>query len=424
MKSRYRYTILGLLFLAMVINYIDRQIIGLLKPMLEKEFKWTEQDYGNLVFWFQVMYAIGYVLSGRFVDKVGAKIGYGLAVLFWSIAALAHAFMRSTFGFTIARSALGFTEAGSFPAAMKSVTEWFPVNERSFASGMMISGTTIGPILAPGIVLWLANHYNWQISFIVTGALGLIWVVAWYLMYSKPVESKKVDPEELAIINADNTGISDVSDNEKVPLLRLLNKKATWGFFIATFLTDPVWWFYLFWLPSYLTSNGMTRTELAYPLTVVYALAAGLSIAGGWLSSFFVKIGWTINSSRKVPMLICVGLALPVVLIRFSHDVWLSVGIIAVAAAAQTIWKGVLLTTVADQFPKKTVSSVIGIGGMGGAIGGMLAAKVVGILLDAYKAGGHLTAGYNLIFICCGLAYVLAIAMFHFLSPKLEQVKI
>jgi len=424
MKGRYRYTILGLLFLATVINYIDRQIIGLLKPILEKEYKWTEQDYGNLVFWFQVMYAIGYVLSGRFVDKVGAKIGYGLAVLFWSIAALAHAFVRSTFGFTVARSALGFTEAGSFPAAMKSITEWFPVRERSFASGLMISGTTIGPILAPGIVLWLANHYNWQISFLVTGSLGLIWVVAWYFMYSKPGQSKNVSAEELAIINADNQATKALPDNEKVPTQQLLNKKATWGFFTATFLTDPVWWFYLFWLPSYLTSNGLTKEELAYPLTVVYALAAVLSIAGGWLSSFFVKKGWTINASRKVPMLICVALALPVILIRFSHDVWLSVGIIAVAAAAQTIWKGVLLTTVADQFPKKAVSSVIGIGGMGGAIGGMIAAKVVGILLDAYKTSGHITAGYNLVFICCGLAYVIAIALFHFLSPKLEHVKV
>ena len=424
MKGKYRYTILGLLFLATVINYIDRQIIGLLKPTLEKEFKWTESDYADLVFWFQVMYAVGYVLSGRFVDKVGAKIGYGFAVLFWSIAALAHAFMRSTFGFTIARSALGFAESGNFPAAMKSITEWFPVKERSFASGLMISGTTIGPILAPGIVLWLANRYSWQISFLITGALGLIWVVAWFLMYSKPADSKKVGPEELAIINADHPAKAVLMENEKVPLSQLLNKKATWGFFGATFLTDPVWWFYLFWLPSYLTSNGMTRQQLAYPLTVVYAAAAVLSIAGGWLSSYFIKKGWTLNLSRKVPMLICVGLALPVVLIRFSHDVWLSISIIAVAAAAQTIWKGILLTSVADQFPKKTVSSVIGIGGMGGAIGGMLAAKVVGILLDAYKAGGHLTAGYNLIFICCGLAYVLAIALFHILSPKLEQVKI
>lgn len=424
MKGRYRYTILGLLFLATVINYIDRQVIALLKPTLEKEFKWTEQDYGNLVFWFQLMYAVGYMLSGRFIDKVGAKIGYGFSVLFWSIAALAHAFMRSTFGFTIARATLGFTEAGNFPAAMKSITEWFPVKERSFASGLMISGTTIGPIIAPGLVIWLAARYGWQMSFIVTGALGLIWVIAWYFMYTKPAQSNKVSREELAIINADVTATSILADSGKVPLKQLLNKKATWGFFAATFLTDPVWWFYLFWLPSYLTSNGMTRQEIAYPLTVVYAAAAVLSIAGGWLSSFFIKKGWTVNASRKVPMLICVFLALPVVLIRFSHDVWLSVGIIAVAAAAQTIWKGVLLTTAADQFPRKTVSSVVGIGGMGGAIGGMLAAKLVGILLDAYKADGHLTAGYNLIFICCGLAYVVAISLFHLLSPKLEQVKI
>lgn len=421
MKGKYRYTVLGLLFLATTINYIDRQIIGLLKPTLEKEFQWTEQDYANIVFWFQVMYAVGYFFSGRFVDKVGAKIGYGIAVLLWSIAAMAHALVKTTLGFNIVRGALGFTEGGNFPAAIKSIAEWFPVNERSFASGFMISGTTVGPIIAPAIVVWLAESFGWQVSFIVTGSLGLVWLIAWLLLYDKPEKAIRMTQAELAFINE---GKNSSAENKRVPLAVLLNKKATWGFFIATFLTDPVWWFYLFWLPSFLTNNGMAKNEIVVPLTVVYVVTAILSIAGGWLSSYFINIGWTVNNSRKVTMLICVCIALPVMLIRFSSNVWLSVMIIAVAAAAQTIWKGVLLTTVADQFPKKAVSSVSGIGGLGGAVGGMLAAKAVGILLDAYKADNNIQAGYNLIFVLCGMSYILAITWFHALSPQLKRVEI
>lgn len=421
MKGKYRYTVLGLLFLATTINYIDRQIIGLLKPTLEKEFQWTEQDYANIVFWFQVMYAVGYLLAGRFVDNVGAKIGYGIAVLTWSLAAMAHALAKSTLGFTVVRGALGFTEGGNFPAAIKTIAEWFPAKERSFASGFMISGTTVGPILAPGIVLWLANSYNWQVSFIITGALGLVWLIAWYYLYNKPEKHKRLSKAELAYINE---GSEEIAESNKVPIASLLNKKATWGFSIATFLTDPVWWFYLFWLPSFLTNNGMSKTEIAFPLTVVYAVTAVLSIAGGWLSSYFIKKGWSINDSRKLTMIICVCMALPVILIRFSNEIWLSVMIIAVAAAAQTIWKGVLLTSVADQFPKKAVSSVAGIGGLCGAVGGMIAAQAVGLLLDAYKSDNNIQAGYNLIFVLCGLTYVVAILLFHVLSPKLAKVNV
>ena len=424
MNGRYRYTILGLLFLATTINYIDRQIIGLLKPILEKEFHWSEKDYANLVFWYQLMYAIGYLLAGRFVDRVGAKIGYGLAVLFWSIAAMGHALARSTVGFIFARASLGFTEGGNFPAVIKSIAEWFPVKERSFASGFMISGTTVGPILAPVIALWLANHFNWQISFLVTGSLGLLWLLAWYFLYDKPSESKRISQEELQYIEQDHKANEGLEMTQSPRLGVLLAKKQVWGYFGATFMTDPVWWFYLFWLPSYLTSNGMKTTEIAYPLTVVYSVTALLSIGGGWFSSWLINRGWSVNESRKTVMLTCIGMALSVWLIRFSHNVWLSVMIVALAAAAQTIWKGVLLTTVADQFPKKAVSSVSGIGGLGGAVGGMLAAKGVGILLDSYKQNGNINAGYNLIFLLCGTAYIIGFSWFHFLSPKLKWVTI
>ena len=422
MGRNFRYTILGLLFLATTINYIDRQIIGLLKPILETEFHWSEKDYGDLVFWFQSMYAIGYFLAGRFVDKVGAKVGYGIAVFFWSLAAMGHALARTTLGFIFARSALGFTEGGNFPAVIKSIAEWFPVKERSFASGFMISGTTVGPIIAPVIVLSVANRFNWQTSFIVSGALGLGWLIAWYFLYDKPEKSKFLSQGELKYIKADNAASG--AKKEHVSYATLFSKKQTWGYFGATLLTDPVWWFYLFWLPSYLTTNGMSKSDIALPLTIVYAVTALLSIAGGWLSSYLIKNGWTVNKSRKTVMLICLFMAISVWSIRFSNNVWLSVMIIAVAAAGQTIWKGVLLTTVADQFPLRTVSSVSGIGGLGGAVGGMLAAKGVGALLNHYKLNGNLNAGYNLIFLFCGLSYILAISWFHFSSPKLKLVEV
>jgi len=420
-QSHYRYTILGLLFFASVINYIDRQIIGLLKPTLEKQFHWSEQDYATIVFWFQALYAIGYLLAGRFVDRVGAKVGYGVAVLFWSLASIAHGFVGSTFGFTAVRGALGFAEAGSFPSAIKSIAEWFPAKERSLATGIMVSGNTIGPIMAPFLVLWLATRYSWQASFIITGALGLLWVLAWYFLYSRPQNQARLSASELAYIEE---GQDQTEGEAAVPLSRLLRLKATWGFAWATFLTDPVWWFYLFWLPSYLTSQGMSKTEIVWPLSVVYAETATLSIAGGWLSSLFLRWGWTLNRSRKTTLIICVLLAFQVVLIRYSSGIWMSVGIIALAAAAHTVWKSILLTSVADQFPRRVVSSVAGVGGFCGAIGGMLVAKGVGILLDHYKADGQLNSGYNLIFACCGCAYVLGLIGFHFLSPRLQKVVI
>ena len=421
--GRYRYTILGLLFLATTINYIDRQIIGLLKPILEKEFQWSEKDYANLVFWYQVMYAIGYLLAGRFIDKVGARIGYGLAVLFWSISAMGHALARSTLGFVVARASLGFTEGGNLPAAIKSIAEWFPTRERSFASGFMISGTTVGPVLAPVIVLWLANKFNWQVSFIVTGSLGLIWLVAWYIFYDKPAQSKWLGTEELQFIEQDKRS-DDENGTTKTSWTSLLLKKQVWGYFGATMLTDPVWWFYLFWLPSYLTSNGMKTTEIAYPLTIVYLVAAVISILGGWVSSYLIGLGWSLNRSRKTVMITSICIALSVWLIPFSRSIWLSVMIVALVAGAQTIWKGVLLTTVADQFPKKAVSSVSGIGGLGGAVGGMLAAKGVGTLLDSYKLSGNINTGYDLIFLLCGMTYIIAFSWFHFCSPKLKWVTV
>ena len=267
-----------------------------------------------------------------------------------------NGFVKTTAGFMGARGALGFAEAGSFPAAIKAIADWFPVKERSLATGIMVSGSTVGPLIGPALVLYIANHYNWQAAFIVTGALGIVWVIAWYFLYSKPQDNPRVNAAELDHIISGQPAITEV----KVPVLQLLTKKATWGYFLANFLTDCIWWFYLFWMPSYLTSNGLTVKEIAFPMTVFYAITAVISISGGWLSSYFIKLGWTVNSSRKATMFMCVALVLPVVLIQYSHDIWMSVFIVAVAAGSQTIWKGVLLTTGVRPVPKSVVASVSG----------------------------------------------------------------
>ncbi|GAB2606268.1 MFS transporter [Spirosoma areae] len=419
MNGKFRWTVVGLLFLATTINYIDRQIISLLKPMLEKDFNWSESDYGTIVVWFQVAYALGYLLAGRFVDSVGAKLGYGLSVLFWSMVAMGHALARSTLGFSVARGLLGFTEAGNFPAAMKAIAEWFPASERSTATGIMLAGTTVGPIMAPALVPWLAVTYGWQTAFVVTGAIGLAWLVLWYWFYEKPERQTRLQPAERVYINEGRQeALVGDAPEEKVPYRVLLTKKATWSFLLAKLLTDPIWWFYLFWLPSYLTSHGMSMTEIALPIMLVYSITAALSVVGGMLGAYFLRIGWSVAKGRNATLLICMLFALPIMLIRYSDNSWLSVVIIALAASAQTVWMGTLLTKVTDQFPRQAVSSVIGIGGMAGALGGILFAKAVGSLLDVYKSNHNLEGGYNLLFVVCGLAYIVSFLIIQLLSPN------
>ncbi len=422
MKGKFRWTVVGLLFFATTINYIDRQIISLLKPMLEKDFNWSESDYGTIVVWFQVAYALGYLLAGRFVDTVGAKVGYGLSVLLWSLVAMGHALARSTMGFSVARGLLGFTEAGNFPAAMKAIAEWFPASERSTATGIMLAGTTVGPIMAPAVVPWLAVTYGWQTAFVVTGAIGLVWLVLWYLFYEKPERQTRLQPAERAYINEGRQEVlPGDAPEEKVPYRVLFAQKATWSFLMAKLLTDPIWWFYLFWLPSYLTNHGLSMTEIALPIMLVYSITAALSVVGGLLGAYFLRIGWNVTKGRNATLLICMLFALPIMLIRYSDNIWLSVVIIALAASAQTVWMGTLLTKVTDQFPRQAVSSVIGIGGMAGALGGIVFAKVVGSLLDMYKSNHNLEGGYNLLFVVCGLAYIISFLIIQLLSPNRKK---
>lgn len=409
----YRWTICALLFFATTINYIDRQVIGILKPTLSQEFGWSEIDYSNIVFAFQLAYAIGMLLVGRLMDWLGTKRGYSLAVIFWSVAAMVHALARSVLGFSAARFALGLGEAGNFPAAIKTVAEWFPKKERALATGIFNAGSNVGAIVAPLVVPWLTITYGWQEAFIFTGAIGFIWVVFWWILYYKPQEHPKLSKQELAYIMSD-----PAEPAAKIKWRKLFPHRQTWAFAIGKFMTDPIWWLYLFWVPDFLFKNhGITLLHVGLPLVAIYLIADIGSIGGGWISSALIKRGWSVNAGRKTAMLICALSVTPIVLASQVKDMWLAVGLIGLAAAAHQGWSANLFTTVSDMFPRRVVASVVGIGGMLGAIGGMFIAKVVGYILEW-------TQSYFIIFIMAGSMYLLALLIIHILVPKLEQADV
>jgi len=411
--SHYRWVICALVFLATTVNYVDRQVIGILKTTLQKDLGWTEIDYGNIVFAFQTAYAIGLLIVGRVIDRLGTKLGYGLALVFWSVAAMAHAAMRSVAGFSAARFALGLGEAGNFPAAIKSITEWFPKKERALATGIFNSGTNVGAIVAPLAVPWLTITYGWPAAFLATGALGLLWLGAWIPLYGLPDKHPRVSPAELALIQSDPP-----DPPARVPWRALLMHRQTWAFAIAKFLTDPIWWLYLFWVPDFLQRNhGINLTTIGLPLVVIYVVADVGSIGGGWLSSALLKRGWSVNSARKTAMLVCALSVTPIVFASGAHDLWIAVGLVALAAAAHQGWSANLFTTTSDLFPRKAVGSVVGIGGMAGAVGGMFIAKLTGYLLQV-------TGTYLVVFFIAGSMYLLALGIYHLLVPKMEPVVI
>ena len=416
--GQYRWNIVVLLFFATTINYLDRQVFGLLKPILEKEFHWTESDYSNIVIFFQATYALGLIFVGRFIDTVGTRLGYSISVLFWTVAAMAHAFAKSTFGFSMARAALGLGEAGNYPAAIKTVAEWFPKKERAFATGIFNSGSTIGAIIAPASVPFIAIRYGWEWAFIITGAMGFIWLFFWWRIYEEPAKHKKLSSSELDYINSND----ETQSKENIPWLSLLKVKATWGFAIGKFLTDAVWYFYLFWLPSYLTNQGLTMSKISVPIIIVYTLASLGSIGGGWLSSKLIEMGLSVNKSRKSAMFVFALMAFQVIWINYSNDLWLSIFVISLAAAAHTGWSANIFTMVSDQFPKSAISTVVGIGSMAGAVGGILFAKGTGLLLDHFKGLNNLQAGYNILFMVCSLAYFISLLIIHVLSPRSEAI--
>lgn len=424
--KKYRWVILSLVFFATTINYLDRQVISLLKDdYLEPLFGWNETDYANIVIAFQISYALGMVLAGFVIDRVGTKIGYALSLTAWSLAAIGHAFAKSTVGFVMARAALGVSEAGNFPAAIKTVAEWFPKKERALAAGIFNSGTNVGAILAPLSVPLIAASMGWEWAFIITGVFGLVWLLFWWLFYESPLKHNKVSREELAYINADDAEDAAANaNNEKVKWIQLLGYKQTWAFALLKFFTDPIWWFILFWLPSFLNKQyGMTKLELALPIAVVYSVAMFGSIAGGWLSGYFINCGWPVYKARRTALLIFALCALPMLTAQWlgSFNYWYAVLVIGFAASAHQAWSANIFTTVSDMFPKKAVASVVGIGGMIGAIGGIVLARTAGLLLDHYKALGKIETGYYIMFIICALGYSVAWVLFSLLVPKMPK---
>jgi ACS family hexuronate transporter-like MFS transporter len=427
--GNYRWTICALVFFATTVNYLDRQVIALLKDdYLEPLFGWSETDYSNIVIAFQIAYAIGMLIAGWFIDKVGTKIGYALSLTIWSIAAILHAFARNTLGFSGARALLGISEAGNFPAAIKTTAEWFPKKERALATGIFNSGTNVGAILAPMTVPVIALTMGWQWAFILTGAFGLLWLVFWIIFYDIPQRQKRLKKPEYDYIHSDEKSQENISQpSEKVKWTRLLTFRQSWAFIIGKFLTDPIWWFYLFWLPSFLNKEyGMTKTDLIWPIATVYMMTTVGSIFGGWLSGYFISRGWTVYKARRTAMLIFALCVLPVITSQaLGHfNPWFAILIIGLAASAHQAWSANIFTTTSDMFPKKAVASITGLGGMAGALGGILISRTAGMLLDHFKELGHIETGYYIMFIICGSAYILAWSIFNILAPKMKQVNL
>jgi ACS family hexuronate transporter-like MFS transporter len=409
----YRWTVCALLFFATTINYIDRQVLGILAPVLQTDIGWSEIDYGYIVTAFTGAYALGLLLVGRFIDKVGTRIGYSVSIVVWSIAAIGHALVKSAFGFGVARFSLGLGESGNFPAAIKATAEWFPKKERALATGLFNSGANIGAVVVPLVVPWIVLTWGWREAFIFTGLLGFIWLALWMWLYEIPEKHKKVTKEELAYIRSDPAE----AESEKVPWLRLLKYRQTWSFIVGKFLTDPVWWFYLYWLPKFLSDRyDLDLAHLGLPLIVIYTMTSIGSIGGGWLSGAFIKKGWSINKGRKTVMLLCALLILPIV---FSSTVseWWAVLLIGLATAAHQGWSANLFTTVSDMFPRKAVGSVVGLGGMAGSVGGMLIATAAGFILQ-------FTGSYVTLFIFAGSIYLVALFAIHLLVPNIDRIEL
>lgn len=424
--GNYRWTVVALLFFATTINYLDRQVIGLLEPELAKIFGWTEKDYGNIVTAFNAAYAIGLLAFGGLIDRLGTKLGYIISIIIWSISAMAHALVGGTLGFASVRVALGLGESGNFPAAIKTVAEWFPKRERAFATGIFNSGANIGAVVAPIMVPWIFGIYGWQMAFVATGAVGFIWLIFWIIFYEIPSKHKKVTHAELQFINSDADEVAAITGGaQKIKWSKLLGIRQTWTFVVGKFLTDPIWYFFLFWLPKYFSATfHLDLKKPSLPLVLVYTATTIGSIGGGYLSSWLIKKGWTPFKARKTAMFIFALCVVPIITAKFAANIWQAVALIGLAAAAHQAWSATIFTTASDIFPKKAVSSVVGIGGMAGAVGGILFPQFIGYVLDVYKAKGNIVIGYNILFLLSGCAYLLAWLLMHMLSPRMKKVEL
>lgn len=410
--GRYRWRVCALLLAATTINYVDRQVLGVLAPFLQDEIGWTEIEYGYIVMAFQAAYAIGLLCAGAVIDRFGTRIGYALAISIWSLAAMGHALAASVIGFIVARFALGLGEAGNFPAAVKTVAEWFPKRERAFAVGIFNAGSNIGAIIAPLMVPVVAAAWGWQAAFLCTGALSAIWLTVWLTRYRPPEQQPRLSPAELAHIRSD-----PAESTVKVPWLQLLRHRQAWSFVAAKFITDPVWWLFLFWLGKFLASEyDLSLARIGLPMIVVYLMADVGSIAGGWLAGRFVRLGWNMNRARKGAMLVCALCVAPVVLVTYVDNLWIAVALIGLAMAGHQGWSANVLTLPSDMFPRQTVASVVGIGGFAGAVGGMAMSLFTGAQLQS-------TGSYSTIFLIAGTAYVVALVVVHLLAPRLEPAR-
>ena len=447
--GRYRWTICALLFFATTINYLDRQVLSLLAPDLSKEFGWSNTDYANITAVFQFVYAISMLFAGRFIDKVGTKKAFIVAITIWSLGAILHAFSVSVggviatvannlgltvasvsvAGFMLARAVLALGEAGNFPAAIKATAEYFPKKERSFATGIFNSGANIGAVLAPLSVPLIAYYWGWQAAFIAIGAIGFIWIFFWHNFYDSPEKQKRLSADELAYIEQDiePTKTDSAIDNKTVNTswLSLLSYRQTWAFAFGKFMTDGVWWFFLFWLPKFLTSQyQMTTNELIIPLSVLYSMTMIGSIGGGWFPLYFISRGDAPYDGRMKAMLVIAFIPLVVLLAQpFGYlGFWVPVILIGIGASAHQAWSANIFTTVSDMFPKGSVASVVGIGGMAGGIGGVLITKLGGWIFDYYGALNKLETGYSIMFAICATAYLVAWSVMKLLVPKYKVI--
>jgi ACS family hexuronate transporter-like MFS transporter len=415
--SNYRWVICALLFFATTVNYIDRQILSLLKEILDKEIGWNNRQFGLVNSAFQFAYGFGLVGFGWFVDRFGTKIGYAVSIAAWSVAAASHALVGSVGGFLAARTFLGLGEAGNFPSAVKAVALWFPKRERALATSIFNSGANVGALIAPAVIPWLALTFGWRSAFVAAGIAGLLWLFLWIPFYNVPEKIKHLSKAELELIRSDK---EDEQPAEKVPWLKLLSYRQTWSFIVAKFLTDPVWWFFLIWLPDFFKeTRGLEIKKSWVHIVTIYGIVTVLGIFGGWVTGYLTKRGWTVTRARKTGMLIFALFVVPILMVTKVGD-WTAVVLIGVAASAHQAWSANLFTTVSDMFPKKAVASVVGIGGMAGSAGGFIFPILTGMLLDHFKALNNITAGYAILFGICGCMYLVAFVLHHLLAPRLE----
>ncbi len=414
-RSRFRWTVCALLFFATTINYVDRQVLSMLADTLKVQIGWTPIEYSNITTAFSMAYMVGLLGAGRLLDKFGTRIGFAIAITVWSVAAMAHSLATTAFTFGLARTLLGLGESANFPACIKTVAEWFPKRERAHATGIFNSGSNIGAVIAPVTVPWLALTFGWQSAFLVTGLLGFLWLLFWLVLYGPPRGHKSVSAQELALIE------SDPPDRVAAyPWRTLLPKRGTWAFGLGKFLSDPIWWFYLFWLPMYFQETfGLTLTQLPVPMLIVYNASSVGSIGGGWLSSSLINRGWSVNASRKTALLVCALAVLPVLLVPYASKggMWEVIAILSLAMAAHQGFSANLFTLSSDMFPRAAVGSVVGIGGAMGAFGIVLMQKLAGYVVQW-------TGSYSILFVICGTAYLAALLVVHLFAPKLEPVEL